>query len=106
MAKKEKYVDFIFGELTKGNVKREQVLSKFVKKWQTSSRTFDRYFKIANIDFNKLQSRATEKKEEVYLKEVNPVSNSVSEITICLCKVSNLSLFVFKPFKTLFCSNL
>jgi len=48
MAKQETYISFIVDELRKGNINRENILSNFVEKWQTSSRTFDRHWKTAN----------------------------------------------------------
>ncbi len=43
---KQIIVDFIVAELKQGS-ERGEVLAKVVKKWQTTTRTFDRYFKEA-----------------------------------------------------------
>ena len=43
---KQIVVDFIVSELKLGK-ERGEVLAKVVKKWQTTTRTFDRYFKDA-----------------------------------------------------------
>lgn len=48
MAKEDVYIKFILDELDNKNVDRAIVLAKFVKKWQVSDRTFDRYWKTAN----------------------------------------------------------
>ena len=48
MAKEDVYIKFILDELDNKNVDRAVVLAKFVKKWQVSDRTFDRYWKTAN----------------------------------------------------------
>ncbi len=48
---KIEYLNFIKKCLRSGLVDRKSVSSKFVKKWQVSERTFDRYWKIANIQY-------------------------------------------------------
>jgi hypothetical protein len=63
MTKSESYIAFILSELRKGNVERGKVLAKFVKKWQTSDRTFDRYFKITN-ERHTVSQQAIEKEKE------------------------------------------
>ena len=47
MTKTETYILFIQDNLRKGLVHRRNHLAKFVKKFQTTDRTFDRYWKIA-----------------------------------------------------------
>lgn len=52
MTKKETYISFIKDHFRKGNVDRAKILSKFVQKWEVSSKTFDRHLKIAQEDYN------------------------------------------------------
>lgn len=65
MTKGEAYIAFILAELRKGNVERGKILAKFVKKWQTSDRTFDRYFKTANERFLESQQSIEKEKEAI-----------------------------------------
>jgi len=65
-AKSSAYIDFITDELKKGNVERNAVLSKFVKKWQTSDRTFDRAWKSANEAYKNEQHAINEQKSKEY----------------------------------------
>ena len=64
MAKVELYIAYIVDELRKGNGERGKVLAKFVKKWQTSARTFDRAWQKAQIQYQILSSAIEQKKDE------------------------------------------
>jgi len=68
MTKQQEYISFIISELEKGNVERKIVLSKFVKKWHTSDRTFDRVWKKANEEYSGRQKSIQKQKEELYTK--------------------------------------
>ena len=45
---KEIYVDFIIGEIDKGNVSYKDVVSEFCGKFRLSEKSFDKYWKMAN----------------------------------------------------------
>lgn len=59
-------VDFVKSYVAKGN-KRKEVLAKFVKKWQTSDRTFDRVWKEARKQHKELQQVAKQAADRVYI---------------------------------------
>ena len=64
MTKVETYKAFITDQLRKGNVTRASILTKFVKKFQTTDRTFDRHWKIAQEDYaNELQAIESKKRD-------------------------------------------
>lgn len=69
MGKDSVYIDFIITELKVGNIERNKVLSKFVKKWQVSDRTFDRYWKKANEAFKETQERALSSSLDKYISQ-------------------------------------
>jgi hypothetical protein len=74
MAKKESYIAFIKDLLRKGIVDRQSNLSRFCKKFQTTDRTFDTYWKAANKEYSKELSEieyAKKKKEEKRKDEEN-----------------------------------
>jgi predicted nucleic acid-binding Zn-ribbon protein len=60
MAKNDAYIAYILKELRGGVAKRDKILSKFVKQWQTSERTFDRAWKIAQETY-RIESDKAEK---------------------------------------------
>lgn len=66
MAKQETYSSFILKQLKAGIVERNQVLAKFVKKWQVSSRTFDRAWKIAKKTHTDSQNKLQKEKDRLY----------------------------------------
>ena len=59
--------DFVKSYVAKGK-KRKEVLAKFVKKWQTSDRTFDRVWKEANRQHSELQQEAKQAANKVYIE--------------------------------------
>lgn len=61
---KQTIIDFLIKEIALGK-ERGPVLSKTVKKWQMSDRTFDRYWKIANQQHQENQSKIKEAVAEV-----------------------------------------
>lgn len=69
MSKTKAYVDYILDLMRSGDIKRESILSKFVEKWQTSDRTFDRYLKMANEAYNLEIEPIIEQKAEIYQSE-------------------------------------
>ena len=71
---KTAYIDFIIDCFDKGIVERSEVLAIFGEKWQTPTRTFDRYFKQAKeqhfkrreaIEKEKLTITITQEKKAV-----------------------------------------
>lgn len=68
MAKSEVYITFITDHLKRGIVERNKVLSKFVKKWQVSDRTFDRNWKKALSAFTDYQKRLQKEKDEISIE--------------------------------------
>lgn len=97
---KEIYIDFILGELEKGNVKYNDVVNVFLPKFALTRQTFDKYWKLANeaykikrdtINEAKLNETINVEKEavktivksklerlEIYQKEIE---NCVKELT-------------------------
>jgi hypothetical protein len=61
---KQTIIDFLIKEIALGK-ERGPVLSKTVKKWQMSDRTFDRHWKIANQQHQENQSKIKEAVAEV-----------------------------------------
>jgi hypothetical protein len=52
MQNKTAYTDFILTELNKGNVKYNDVCSVFCSKFRLSERSFDKYWKLANVTYS------------------------------------------------------
>ena len=69
MTKSETYIAFIKDFLRKGEVQRNKVLSKFVKKYQVDARTFDRYWKMAQETFSSELQAIESKKTEIVASE-------------------------------------
>lgn len=69
MTKSETYIAFIKDFLRKGEVQRNKVLSKFVKKYQVDARTFDRYWKKAQESFSSELQAIESKKTEIVTSE-------------------------------------
>ena len=69
MAKSDKQekIDFIVLQLEKGKT-RGKILAEFVKKWQISIRTFDRFLKSADIKLRDRQKKASEAADAAYIK--------------------------------------
>lgn len=65
---KQAIIDAIILEIGQGK-ERGKVLSKYVKKWQISDRTFDRYWKKANEQHKELQDKAKQAADEAYIQE-------------------------------------
>jgi hypothetical protein len=68
MAKAEQQIviDFMLSCLENGE-SRENILAKVVKKWQISTRTFDRRLKIANEIHNKRHKAASDAANKAYI---------------------------------------
>lgn len=62
----ENAINEILADLDFG-IERAECLSKFVDKWQVSTRTFDRYWSEALSRFNALNVRAQNALDEVYI---------------------------------------
>ena len=72
------YVTFIVDELKKGNVKYKDVFKVFLSEFKSSEPTFAKYWKMANVEFSKVNSEAEEKKHEAFIKdEVNQVAKGL-----------------------------
>lgn len=54
-AGKQEAIDLILAEMEKGTIQRGKLLSKVGKKWQISTRTFDRYYKEAYSTYSARQ---------------------------------------------------
>jgi hypothetical protein len=67
--KAHKYVTFIVDELKKGNVKYKDVFKVFLSEFKSSEPTFAKYWKMANVEFSKVNSEAEEKKHEAFIKD-------------------------------------
>ena len=68
LPQKQIYLDFILDELKAGVVERKEILSKFVKKWQVTPRTFDRHLLKAREQYILFAEELSRKKDEA-LKE-------------------------------------
>lgn len=62
MQNKQTYIDFIVNELNKGNVQYKDVCSVFCSKFQLSERTFNSYWKNANVAFSKQREAINKEK--------------------------------------------
>jgi hypothetical protein len=67
MSKTETYISFIIDQLKTGNVERGKVLAIFGKKWQTGTRSFDRYWKEANERHLEAQNKLQKEKDIIYI---------------------------------------
>lgn len=67
MNKTETYISFIIDQLKTGNVERGKVLAIFGKKWQTGTRSFDRYWKEANERHLDTQNKLQKEKDSIYI---------------------------------------
>ena len=65
MTKTETYIAFIIGQLRKGNVMPERIVSLFVRKFQVTDRTFYRHWKIANERYSKEIQDIESKKADI-----------------------------------------
>ncbi|MCQ4139213.1 hypothetical protein [Chryseobacterium sp. EO14] len=100
MTKQQEYISFIITELEKGNVERKVVLSKFVKKWQTSDRTFDRAWKKANEEYSVRQKSIQKQKEELYTKsELERQNEAILKREKILEMTSQISELLFQKIK-------
>lgn len=73
MTKTETYIAFIIGQLRKGNVMPERIVSLFVRKFQVTDRTFYRHWKIANERYSKEIQAIESKKAEIASSEAESV---------------------------------
>jgi len=69
MSNKQIYIDFIVDQLNNGIVERSDVMAIFVKKWQMSDRSFDRYFKIAKEQHSEAMQKIKDAKEAVTIEQ-------------------------------------
>ena len=79
MTKNESYISFIKDYFRKGIFERSAILPKCVKKWQCSERTFDRYWKKAQIEHSK-EVRDIENKKAEHNKQLELEASKVSII--------------------------
>jgi len=63
---KQHYISFIVDELRKGNVDRANVLAEFGNHWQKGTRSFDRYWKLANNQYAEQQQVIEKKKMQKF----------------------------------------
>lgn len=80
MNNRDAYIDFIIDNLKTGNVSRQQVLSIFGKKWQTSERTFDRAWKVANEQYSEYLD---------VLKKAKDSEHTEEQLTIIKAKIGS-----------------
>lgn len=66
MQDKTPYIDFIIDCLKSGIVERKDIMAKFGEKWQTPSRTFDRYLQKANEAYKLEREAINELKTKEY----------------------------------------
>jgi len=94
-------VNFIADCLRKGE-KRGEVLSKFVKKWQTAStRTFDRRLKVAEKAVQGEQKRIQAEAEKGVAKEVDALKSKIMtafERQELLTQIAKGEIKIKKPF--------
>jgi len=78
MANKQAYPAFILDELLKGNIKYKEVFEVFLSKFKCSEPTFSKYWKIAQIEYNKhvLESEKVISKQVIQQQKEN-VSNGL-----------------------------
>lgn len=69
MTKRETYIAFIIGQLRKGNVMPERIVSGFVRKFQVTDRTFYRYWKLANERYSDELQAIESKKTDIVTSE-------------------------------------
>ena len=87
MENKDAYIDFIIDCFNKGIIERADILAKFVEKWQKSSRSFDRYLKLANEAY-KLQRNVI---NEAKLSETIQIEKEAVK-TLLLDKVDRMRI--------------
>jgi len=91
MSNKEAYIDFIIDCFNKGIVERGEVMAVFGKKWQTPTRTFDRYFKKAKEQHSeKRQAIEKAKMEESIKTEVEAVRSQIKSKEEILLKLGEI----------------
>ena len=89
---KDLYISFILDELKAGNVERGKVMATFGKKWQVGDRTFDRYWKNAQIQFNEWLILQDKAKDEVRVNEnLNAVKQGVIDKNKALAILSKIA---------------
>lgn len=66
---KQIYIDFIVDQLNNGIVERSDVMAIFVKKWQMSDRSFDRYFKTAKEQHSEAMQKIKDVKDAVTIEQ-------------------------------------
>jgi len=84
---KQTYIDFIIDCFNKGVVERIDVMAMFGKKWQTPTRTFDRYFKSAKETFLITQNSIKQ------AKEIQTITNEIDKLkTLNLTKIDRMKI--------------
>ena len=76
---KQTYIDFILNELEKGKVQYKDVVSVFCEKFRLSERTFDNYWKEANI---KYQEQRTEINKAKIEESINQEREAIKTLTL------------------------
>jgi hypothetical protein len=95
MTKQETYIEFIKEEFKKGNVKHKNVVSIFCNTFCCTDRTFDKYWKLANISFGKYQSELIENvRESIENKLKSNAKEAYANSCIALLKIINKECLV------------
>ncbi len=72
------YIDFIIGEMDKGNIEPKDVVSVFCDKFRVTRRTFENYWTTACNEFEKRRAIIEKKKLEAIISvEVKAVKSSI-----------------------------
>ena len=87
---KQIYIDFIVGELEKGNVSYTNVFQVFLSNFKVSEPTFVRYWKIANEQF-----KINNENKKAKLKEID-LSNSINTLKENLDLINSSLLSIIK----------
>jgi len=66
---KQIYIDFIISQIESGKVGYNQCSSIFCTKYNTTDRTFAKYWKLANDEFNRMQQHLKQKITETTLSK-------------------------------------
>lgn len=75
---KEAYIDFILNELNKGNVQYNSISSLFCSNFQVTTRSFNKYWKIANERYKQARQAINEAKADaIATEEVNAAKTAV-----------------------------
>ena len=98
---KQIIIDAIIKGIEQGK-DRGKLLATIAKKWQISNRTFDRHWKVANIQHAERQSRIKEKlakvDEEAAIEARKKAIMTADERKEVLTKIANGTLKIKRPF--------